>query len=101
MVVWPFLSMENEEVMTVTGTVGTVYCGDSGDSGDWYQHQPSSPGAVRTSWRPSHTITLAVLPFLSHWHLTLSHCVTQIISISSLTLERSYLILCRWLEFIT
>ena len=24
MLVWPFLSMENEEVMTVTGTVGTV-----------------------------------------------------------------------------
>ena len=24
MVVWPFLSMENEEVMTVTGTVETV-----------------------------------------------------------------------------
>ena len=48
-------------IMTVTGDC------------DWYQHQPSEPGAVSTSWRPSHTITLSVLPFLSHWHVTVCH----------------------------
>ena len=40
---------------------------------DWYQHQPSEPGAVSTSWRPSHTITLSVLPFWSHWHVRVCH----------------------------
>ena len=44
----------------------------TGDS-DWYQHQPSEPGAVSTSWRPSHTITLSVLPFWSHWHVRVCH----------------------------